>query len=801
MSLLDTRGRVLVGVGWQDICTRFHRVQPETARHCLESDTHLAAGLAQGECRLYKCKNNLWDMATPINVAGRHMGNIFTGQFFFEDETIDRELFRAQALKYGFDEEGYLAALDRVPRLSRETVERGMGFFCKLADMLSQLGYSNIKFARLLAERERLSDSLGESRARLEAALASMTDAVFISDGQGRFIEFNDAFATFYRFRNKEECSARLAEHPDLLEVFMTDGTPMPQDQWAVPRALRGETATSAEYLLQRNDTGESWVGSYSFGPIRDKAGQIIGAVVVSRDITERRRVEEALQESELFHRQALESIPGMMFTTRPDGYCDYQSQQWADFTGVPMSEHLGDGWNRLLHPDDRPRAFAAWRSAVEERGPYDLEYRVRRHDGEYLWFKVRGRPIRNETGEIVRWFGMALNIDQLVRTQEELRQAKTTAEAATRAKSEFLANMSHEIRTPMTVFMSALEHLLQLDQDPQRRHLLGLADQSAKRLRTLIDDILDFSRIEARRVDLEQEPFDLRACLEEAVKMFALAARDKKLRLETRVAPEVPPIVVGDSARLGQVLTNLIGNAVKFTHEGEISVSMAPRGGLLEFVVADTGIGIPEEKCELIFESFSQADGSLSRRYGGTGLGLAICKSLVELMGGEIFARSSKGRGSVFSFTLPLKPAGRNRPAPAEPAPEIATGSGSPARILLAEDEPLIREMIVMMLASRGWQAETAGSGRVAVEKWAKGDFNILLMDLQMPEMNGLQATREIRKRERETGKRTCIIGLTAHSQREIRDDCLTAGMDRVLTKPVRMTDLCAAIDSCLTV
>jgi ligand-binding sensor protein len=212
MSLVDIKGRLLVGVGWQDICTRFHRVQPETAGHCLESDTHLAAGLAQGECRLYKCKNNLWDMATPINVAGRHMGNIFTGQFFFEDETIDREFFRAQAHKYGFDEEEYLAALDRVPRLSRETVERGMGFLCKLAGMLSLLGYSNIKFARLLAERERLTDSLGESRARLEAALASMTDAVFISDGQGRFIEFNDAFATFHRFRNKEECSARLAD-------------------------------------------------------------------------------------------------------------------------------------------------------------------------------------------------------------------------------------------------------------------------------------------------------------------------------------------------------------------------------------------------------------------------------------------------------------------------------------------------------------------------------------------------------------------------------------------------------------
>jgi ligand-binding sensor protein len=201
-------------------------VQPDTSRHCLESDTELSAGLAPGECRLYKCKNNLWDMATPIIVAGRHVGNIFTGQFFFEDEAIDHELFRGQAREYGFADEDYLAALDRVPRLSRETVDRGMAFFRKLADTLSLLGYSNVKLARLLAERDHLTDSLRESRAKLDAALNSMTDAVSISDGLGRFIDFNDAFATFHRFRNKEECARTFAEYPDILDVFMANGEP-----------------------------------------------------------------------------------------------------------------------------------------------------------------------------------------------------------------------------------------------------------------------------------------------------------------------------------------------------------------------------------------------------------------------------------------------------------------------------------------------------------------------------------------------------------------------------------------------
>ncbi len=418
--------------------------------------------------------------------------------------------------------------------------------------------------------------------------------------------------------------------------------------------------------------------------------------------------------------------------------------------------------------------------------------------EGRQLHLLLSARPLIRRK-EILGCVLTLTDITERKQAETTLREAKVAAEEANRAKSEFLANMSHEIRTPMTVFLAVLEHLLQIDRNPERRHLLEMADQSAKHLRALIDDILDFSRIEAKRVEIEEAPIDLRDCLKATVDMFALSAREKNLRLEMEVAPETPVIIFGDSGKLGQVLTNLIGNAIKFTSAGEVRLSVQPKGESLEFAVSDTGIGIPKEKRHLLFESFTQVDSSFQRQYGGSGLGLAISKGLVDLMGGGISVQSRQGGGSIFIFTLPLKRA-QKKISEQSAAPRAGVSESSPAaHILLAEDQPLVRELIARMLLLRGWEPEVAKTGREALEKWEKGDFDILLMDLQMPEMDGLEATRAIRAKEVLRSKHTCIFGFTAHARSEIVDECLKAGMDNVITKPVKMADLYSAIDDWL--
>jgi PAS domain S-box-containing protein len=525
-------------------------------------------------------------------------------------------------------------------------------------------------------------------------------------------------------------------------------------------------------------------------------------AASVNGMLSDLERAEREARESERKFFVMADTAPVLIRVADPQGQSTFFNKAWLEFTGRGPAVEENMGWLDGVNPADIPGVLLIEKRISESRAAATMEYRLARFDGQERWLLETRAPRFGNDGVFLGTIGSAIDITERKQLEQALTEARDAAEAATRAKSEFLAKMSHELRTPMNGVLGMLELALQSDLTEEQRQNLTVARTSASNLLSIVNDILDFSKIEVGRLLLESIPFQIHRAVADAVAVVRPLADRKGLKLEAGADDAALEWVMGDPTRLRQVLTNLLSNAVKFTQKGSVKLSVelgdaSVHHVVLRFAVCDTGIGIEKNKLRRIFEAFSQADGSITRQFGGTGLGLAISSQLVNLMGGAISVASTPGEGSEFSFTICFARATAEdlQQYRGEDSPVRWSVEGEKLRILVADDNAINRIVVRRILEKLGHDVDDVESGEQAVAAVEPGAFDLVMMDVQMPGMDGMDATQAIRRIEEPLGRHTPIIALTAQAMSGDRERCIAAGMDGYVTKPIVPDQLCNEI------
>ena len=793
-----------------------------------------------------------------------------------------------------------------------------------------------------ITSRKALEEQLSEQRAFYERISETMGEGLYVQNAEGRCTYLNSEGEHLLGW-TREEFIGRLVH--DTIHKITAEGELLPAADCPIVLALnnKGDWHGDDQVFVRRNGTVFP-VEATSRAIVRD--GVSYGSVVAFSDISERKNSELIVRMAQERLNLALEGSALALWDWDIVHDRVYLSDRWSLMMGGERHDVVIDSAAMfdLVHPDERVIHKSSLIAVFKRESEfYSVEFRVRRLDGEWIWIHTHGKVVEcDASGRVTRMSGTKANITERRRAEETLRLAKEAAEAASRAKGDFLANMSHEIRTPMNGIIGMTGLALDTELNREQREYLMLVKSSADALLTILNDILDFSKIESGKLDIETIEFSLEHMLRETMKSLAVRAHQKHLELLLHVAVDVPDKLVGDPGRLRQVIVNLVGNAIKFSSSGEIEVAVlrvpdAPEGfARLKFSVRDTGVGIPRNKFQTIFESFSQADTSTTRRYGGTGLGLTISSQLIKLMGGQIDLDSEVGLGSTFHFTIDMpmlsgspfadyqqtgrivgmsvliaddnetnrrllheilsnwkmrptvtcngqealteleraNTAGqpyalalldlqmpdmdgfelieriRQHPeylvktlmmltsegqrghaarcrklgvaaylmkpvAQSELLDAIMTALGVSEKtiplttrhslkemrrrlnLLLAEDNSVNQILAVRLLEKLGHTVTLANNGIEAVQHWENGHFDAILMDVDMPEMNGYEATRCIREQEVDSGEHIRIVAMTAHAMQGAREECLNHGMDGYLTKPIDIEALWHELDS----
>jgi len=772
-----------------------------------------------------------------------------------------------------------------------------------------------------ISERLKTQRALRQSEEMFRTLTSAAPVGIFRTGAEGQVLYRNEKWLAMTGLTAEESLrnSWKKILHPDDSEWVLA--------RWNEACSCGEEFRESYRYS---NLKGETVCVDTVARPVLGKGDRSGGYVGVVQDVTERVNRDAELRRSEERFRTLSAVAPVGIVLMDEKGKFTYVNEQYLRMTGLTEEEALANAWRKVIHPDDFERLERTRNESIAHKLDYTMSYRYMRRDGSVVWAQSIARGFQQKDGGRQGYVVVIQDVTERHLAEQRLRNAKDAAEAANRAKSDFLANMSHEIRTPMNGILGMTELALDAELRPEQREYLGMVRSSAEALLGIINDILDFSKIEAGKMELEETTFSLEDCIEEAFGPLGIRALKKGLDLTWTTEGRIPGALKGDPTRLRQVLINLVGNAIKFTKQGEVSVraSRAPSEGsraVIQFVVSDTGIGIAPEKHQQIFDAFSQVDSSTTREFGGTGLGLSISARLVHLMGGRIELQSIPGRGSKFSFTVnfdvaneeprsyhqaadlkdkavlvvddnetnrrlleklllawgmkpvlttdgitgvdeyqksvsrdetyPLVLLDVNMPrmdgyevaaklreiAPAErtaivvlsssfsvpshsspqqlqigrklskpirraelheaivsvlssgseragPAPQDVQAAAKSLRLLLVEDNTINQKLAIRLLGKMGHQVQLAVNGREALDMTLSTQFDLILMDLQMPVMGGLEATQKIRQREANSGGRTPIVAMTAHAMKGDQEKCFEAGMDGYVSKPIRI-------------
>ena len=769
-AIVDRRGQVFVSAGLQKRCANFLATRSVDSTSCVACEALPPAPGFVGRARVYRCEQGPLDARVPLVVDGVLVADLIVGSFRVESAGLD-------ALRAG------PKVLAQVSGESVEAVEPPMLGEARLASILRFVGELGDAVAAAAIQQQRSGQS--QFRGVVEAA----PDALVIIDSAGIIQLVNAQAERLFGWTRSElvgkavEILVPKAVHARHLEH---------RAAYVAAPTLR--TMGEGRHLAARHKSGREIPVEIGLSHFTTESGTLSICAAI-RDVSDRRRLEGELQRQQFLAETALELTRAGYWHVPLDGSGWYTSSpRTVAINGDPPREdlryRLREEWGACVeaaNPELAERAFANFAAAVEGTVPrYDATYAYKRPiDGRIVWIHALGDVVRDAEGRATDMFGVTQDITSFKALEFELLQARDAAEAATRAKSDFLANMSHEIRTPMNAIIGMSHLCLRTELSSKQRDYVSKIDGAARNLLGIINEILDFSKIEAGRLEIEEQPFELEAVLEQVSSLVSTRAQEKGLEFVLHADPRLPKALIGDALRLGQILVNLCGNAVKFTEQGEIVVTItgkAEEGDVLRLAcsVRDTGIGMTAEQMSRLFQSFTQADASTTRRFGGTGLGLTISKRLVEMMGGSIGVDSSMGVGSTFRFEVAVK-VGR---APAVVDARELTG----VRCLVVDDNASARQVMVEQLTSLRLRAEAASSGPAAIEavvsaQQVSDPFSIVFMDYRMPGMDGLATSRAILAAVERPPR---IVMATAYGSDVLGEEARRVGIDGYLVKPI---------------